>query len=557
LVFMTFLTPIWLLALFPWAGLVAWCLTRRGRTVAVPFVDLWPTDATPGPRGGARRPPLVVLLVLVGLLLAILAAGGPVVRRAGADGGAVTVLVDRGATMSIGDRLRPTVTDVLQRLADRAMTPRLVAVPASDATDPNAANGLLPTALDTATLLPAAIVAELRERPATPVLVITDGDLPAVYATDARVVRVAPTVAPPARIAIAHIAAEPVGSGGGGQVMVRLRSESATTGETTLTIESGADRLSRDVSVPPAGEVRDLFVDVPRLGEVVAVQVGAGLLGEQGFLCRAMPWPRVEVVGGAAPPDVARAVVAYGRARPASTGSRRVVVTVDSDDVAPLLRGDHSTVIVGAGDVTSTGDDPPTVTTDALTADIDWTALIGRGATVSGRPPVGFEPLVRVGDTTIMAATPVAESPRNVWVGLTAPSDRQSVAWVMMWTRLFDELGRSGAGRYEASLPRQLGNGWRAIAGDAPVGMEPGLWPGVYRHDDGRLVAVNPPDVTPRPGEPAVDWTDQVNGATATRSTPLSPPVLVAALACVTAAGWLAWRRSGALSGTSGQLGGG
>lgn len=527
---MTFLTPIWLLALLPWTALVAWSLTRRRRTVAVPFVNFWPVGAAPSKRHGPQRPPVAVILLLASLLSAILAAGGLSWRGGPEKRASVTLIVDRGATMSVGDRITPTLADVRGALTERGFSVRVLAVPAPATTSGVA---IAPCAVDTSQMLNAAIAVERRERPAIPVVVVTDQALSATWEADSRVVRVAPSIRPPARIAITLMAAEPVGASGG-QVMLRLRNEGITESETPLTLTSGGRTTDRSIRVPPAGEARDVFVDLPLIGETIEARLGGGLLGERAYLSRRSAWPRVEVVGGAVPPDVARAVAAYGRARPASDGSARV--TVASGGQVPVGH-DGPAVMVGAGDVIDVAAGTPQVVFDALTTDIDWDALVGGGVAIHGRPPAGFASLVTKGDVTILAATPTGDAPRRAWVGLSTATSAQGAEWVMMWTRLFDVLGAGGPTRYEAAPPVALGNGWRSTGGDVPAGTEVGLWPGVYRHDDGRALAVNAPDVTPTGGLADAKWVDGVVTLARPRGdVALAPALLLTALACVVAA---------------------
>src|SRR5947209_20519577 len=98
---MAFLSPVWLLTLVPWALLAAWLLRGRRRRVKVPFLHLWrgplPLEI---PKRGWRTPPIWLALVLLALLAALLAAARPVVRPHRMAGAPLTIMVDRGMSMS-------------------------------------------------------------------------------------------------------------------------------------------------------------------------------------------------------------------------------------------------------------------------------------------------------------------------------------------------------------------------------------------------------------------------------------------------------------------------
>ena len=96
---MTFVSPLWLLALIPWAGVALWLLTGRNPRVAVPFIELWRDQDTPRRRAEFRfqRPPIALACLLIAMLLALVAAAKPVLMRGVVP---VHVLIDHGVTMS-------------------------------------------------------------------------------------------------------------------------------------------------------------------------------------------------------------------------------------------------------------------------------------------------------------------------------------------------------------------------------------------------------------------------------------------------------------------------
>src|SRR5215204_6566882 len=76
---MTFLSPLWLLALIPWAGVALWLLVGRNPRVAVPFIELWNDSDAPKRRvsRALRHPPAAMVCSLIAMLLALVAAAKP------------------------------------------------------------------------------------------------------------------------------------------------------------------------------------------------------------------------------------------------------------------------------------------------------------------------------------------------------------------------------------------------------------------------------------------------------------------------------------------------
>src|SRR5687768_11887510 len=98
---MTFLSPLWLIGLVPWAAVALYLLWGRRRQQWVPFLEFW-IGPVQGPRPKRRlaAPPVSLAAALLAPLLALLAAAGPRIAGAGARGGPVTIIVDAGASMS-------------------------------------------------------------------------------------------------------------------------------------------------------------------------------------------------------------------------------------------------------------------------------------------------------------------------------------------------------------------------------------------------------------------------------------------------------------------------
>src|SRR5262249_6520356 len=97
---MTFASPLWLLGLIPWIGVVVWLLSGRHERTSVPFINLWRgSEAKPRVRAKVRVPPFALSCLMLSTLLAILAAAQPRVTAIPyTSGPAITIIVDRGIT---------------------------------------------------------------------------------------------------------------------------------------------------------------------------------------------------------------------------------------------------------------------------------------------------------------------------------------------------------------------------------------------------------------------------------------------------------------------------
>src|SRR4051812_31296414 len=121
---MVFLSPAWLIALAPWSALAIWLFRGRRPRVRVPFLNLWrgpiPLEI---PKSGWESPPAWVIATLLAILAAILAAARPLLRITNARTAPISILVDRGITMSPlhqGEiRFARTAEEVNQELAQR------------------------------------------------------------------------------------------------------------------------------------------------------------------------------------------------------------------------------------------------------------------------------------------------------------------------------------------------------------------------------------------------------------------------------------------------------
>lgn len=584
---MTFAAPIWLFLLLPWAALAAWLLWGRREARSVPFLPLWRGGAT-SPRANRwfHPPPLAIVAALLAILLAILATARPIVRRAGDAGPLVTVILDRGATMSPDARRRQVIDDLeplLRRTFGDGPTD-LVAVPGGQSTrcDRNnwadRARAMGGTTDDTSTTIVRA-AREALARTDGPIVVLTDQAAPA----DARVVRVGPTV-PLRNVSITAFVVRDDGGAGAAappQAMVTIRNDSDLA-RGILMIQSGANRVRREIDLPPAGRSQNDYVDLPAALEATA---RAALEVEDDFAADNVWWlarepeaPRIEIRGDV-PAEVRRVVEAYQSTRPpsgpaagktagggdgggagaggsgdgAGGGGGAVVGIVNSPDALP--RAEPGVIVTSpaarsAAPPTSAASGPALVVRDhPVAAHVEWSRLrldrAGDSAPSTTAPSgAGWESIVSVADRAVVA---VRGSPaRQVWLDVPAPALADFARlpdFVVLWTDILDWLRPPGE-RF-ASIPAgALGPEWtpldsRGGGGGAGGGGSARL----YRRGDGAVRAVAPPVVPPAPAPAdASDW--RARFAALARRQPagvgLASYLAVVAVACVAVAAW-AW----------------
>jgi hypothetical protein len=489
--------PWWLLALLPWLGLTLYLLMGRSPRVAVPFVELWQDAELPRPRRARslRPPPISLAAMLAALLLAIVAAARPAVITS-SGGPPITIILDRGATMSGNISLEEVERVLRQRFGDGPVD--LWPVPGDEAapivTDRSSWRGLATgqlaaTALDTSALLPRAISAA-RERNDQPIVVATNQ---AIDISDGRVVRIPPRPSVPRNVGFVRVAArgEPVPA-----AMVTVRNDSELR-QVRLCVTCGGRTIEQDLDLPPRGQQRDAFVELPSdAGDVIGFELLAEddlPVDNRAWLLRRQQSPRIEAEP-LLPPEIQRMIDVYARHRRPSEQAPRVIVTTEAQHV----RQEPAAIIGTVGDTTTVSgafraEDHP------ITRGIQhWP----NDAVLAAPPGDGWQPIVTAGDQVSVA---VRESPaRQVWVGFHSHSFARSPDFVIFWTNVLDWLG--GGDEYASQPVQVLGNDWRrdpALSG-RPLTAEP--MTGVYTSATGDRLATCALDLSRQIAPETTDW---------------------------------------------------
>ena len=493
---MKFLSPVWLIALAPWAAVVIYLLWGRRRQEGVPFLALWmgPVEG-PRPRRRVAAPPLALALLILAMLVALLGAARPVVSGL-ARGKPITIILDRGATMSaagLGGTRYVEAASALEKELPRlgAGTPvEAVDVPGLSVTHTDAGDWVgtaakLPqTALDTSAMLRAEVARRLAQGD-KPVVVVSDLALP----ENPRLVQVSPRTEV-RNVGIILLAARETPRP---QIMVRVRNATDATGA-TLRVTAGGRDTSQEIELPAGGATRDYFVDVERLGDVVraALSVADDFPADDvGWVAREGSPPRVEAVA-TLPAELRRMVDVYAAARAPAADAARVTVAMDPAALPQGARG----VVVQTGPATAPVGAPVEVRPHPVTRNTRWE--FPEAVRLAEAPAAGWTPVVTIGGRTAVA---VRDTPApQVWIGIDAEGWARRPEYVVFWADVFDWLG-GAATRFTSYPVARMEGAWRMVEragaeGSPPVSQEPGLWPGLYeRVGDGARRAVNAGDI--------------------------------------------------------------
>jgi hypothetical protein len=525
-----FVAPIYLVGLVPWGALVIWVLTGRRKRERVPFLALWeaPEEVRRPPKKALQIPPVAVALLLLAIPCAILAAAGPIARLHRSER-IVTVLVDRGATMSAkGPAGQPRFLEMTQAaVAELHRRPepvriRYLTVPQSPIDDPSQ---IRRTAADTADGLQS--TARRLAGSGNPLIVISDHDI--TTAEDQTIL--VPPASRPKNAAITLLAANQ------GQVMVRVRATTAMS--RTVRITSGPQTLERRVDLQPDHDA-DLFLDLKNPAETIEARLvdSDDFDGDdRAWLVRPKTWPTVQV-WTAVGDELRRMLDVYAKHRPAADGSKTLAIVRAGD---PLKPEEPAILLAPAA-----GDEQPApapqIIDHPILAEVDLSAL-GRGvAPSSATPGEGWDVLARVNGKPILAVRE-SEGVRRAWVGFDSRPFARTPDFVLFWTKLLDWAGQGGEGYVFGPLGEIPQDAARLAPEPLPPNADPQHWPGVFRTSQGLIAADAPP--VHFPASQSSDWRGKLARLpiSAAAGIDLRPWLALAALVLALGAA-LTWERS-------------
>jgi len=492
---MFFAAPWWLIGLAPWGALAVWLLRGRRRRVRVPFVAFWKdAEKTEPPRRGFQWPPAWVMLAMVAALLAILGAGRPHSRWP-AGGQPITIIVDRGITMSAGNepRFRQVARRVEEHLSKELSSwtaIHLVDVPGSETTARvsnwrSLIDAMPVTAIDTRDALIATVHQKLKESTGL-VIAISDQQ---IDISDPRLIQCPPST-PVDAILISRIAARDKPAA---QIMVELLNESARS-KATVQITTGDQTSSRTVDLPPRGQRANYFFEPRSVGERIEATVidGGAPANSHAWLVREGSFPKIQIET-TLDPAVQRMIDVYTRNRPPTNGGETVRVCGSLQDLP-----DDGTSIVVSPSRESVPFQSLSFASHPILEHVDPQSISADGLTISSASPRGWTPLISMGDRTLAAYR--TEPHRAVWIGFDSPAWERTPSFVIFWANLLDWVGSGGQG-YVGHPLTDVNPAWQMIS---PTGLSPaplsGQWPGLYKNpSDGQIVAVNAPVIESNP----------------------------------------------------------
>jgi hypothetical protein len=531
---MIFLAPAWLLTLLPWGALALWSMFGRRKRTWVPYLPLWDApEEMKRPKKGFEPPPVALVLALLAVLLGLVAMARPM-WNARPDRGGVTIVVDRGGSMSARMNGRALYAELADEVAPKLVEVlglgkvELVDVVGSsvESTDRSNWQGLVGqwkrTALETSEAL-CSTVRQRLERGES-VIVLSDRDL---AIDNDQLIQIRPREGIH-NAGIVALAQRP------GQVMVTLRATDATA--RTLRIQCGDQMASRTIDLKPGADQR-VFVDLNTPADTIEASLdGADDFDgdDRAWLVRVRAWPVVQTRTPVSD-ELRRMIDVYSKHRPSVEGSAVIAVAGPGE-----LKSDEVGVALAQLDAGESPQGQVTARAHPILTGVDFSPL-EKGAAVAARPPgAGWSILARVGERPITAVR--EEQVRQVWVGFESREFARTPAFVVFWTNVLDWVGNAGEGGFGASwVDQQLGSARRLAPQKLPDDVDPAYWPGVFETPAGKFAANVRPITFARDGGDS-NWQARLSGLTLRGGSGfnLSPWLALAASACllIAAATW-------------------
>jgi hypothetical protein len=480
---MIFLHSIWLFALIPWAGFTFWMLVGRRRRQWVPFLALWDApEEIRKPKKGLEPPPLALVLALLAILLGVLAMSQPHLWTPGQlhDNGRITLIVDRGASMSAVASGKARYITLAEQVAPQLFdhfgqgSVDLVDVVSNEITHTDRYHwaGRVEqwkrTALDTTEPLKTTL--QQRLQPGEPVIVLSDRDLD--LSSD-QFLQIKPGTAVQ-NAGILALASRP------GQVMISLRATAALT--RTLTLRAGDKSVQKEVALQP-NVTQNVFVDLDTPGDVIEASIDPSddFEGDNhAWLARQQSPPIIEA-RTALPEEVRRVIGVYARHRPTSESSAKLPIARLGD-----LRADEPGIVLVPVAGTQSPIGEITARPHALLKGVDDWHAVSAGASLASSPPgEGWTRLVWTGNQTLVAVKD--GDTRQTWIGFDSRTFARTPAFVIFWTNVFDWTA-GGNEAFTASPLSQSDQVMHRLAPEKlPADIDPAHWPGLFDTGSGKL----------------------------------------------------------------------
>ncbi|HEY1921954.1 MAG TPA: hypothetical protein VGG44_04250, partial [Tepidisphaeraceae bacterium] len=489
---MIFASPIWLLALAPWAALLLWLLSGQLEKSPVPFLHLWPAadPQLPKPKRARQTLPLWLIAILAAMLLAIFAAAGP--RLLHRQSSRITLIVDRGFASPFAQSAKNLDEALRQNFP--AADIDLKIIPTVDSTTGHdwltQVSSLQPTAAHDLDELTLACRDALRTSDA-PVILLSNQT---IELNDPRLIQfTSQTPATNVGIDLLSIRASPKA-----QAMIRLFNQSNLNAATLILRSDGIVVQSQQITLPPVGLKQDYFVDLPAAPQVVEAEIQCDdsiKINHRAWAIRSQAWPIIEPLQYLSP-ELTRLIEVYGRHRIPSENSPHIVVTTDlalipANTPAAILASESTgSATLSIIHSLTVRDDLPNIPS------LDWSHILA-GATISPPPSQestqDWQPIISANGSPVVAIRDT--STKQVWIGFHANDFARQPDFVIFWSAIFDWLGSANSPEYTSQTIGPITSNWR-LQQPTDIPLSPtdnGLIPGLYKSASGALLAINAP----------------------------------------------------------------